>query len=382
MERSRPALALTVVACCVVLAAGWWVKARCLDDGVWTGGEQYTSWCYTDVFPLWFAEHLDEGAVPYLDHPVEYPVLTGAQMWAVAQAVEDADDPAVAFFHATAALAAAAALGTLALLALAGLPARRLLWWAAAPTLALAAFVNWDTVPVALLVAGVVAHRAHRDGLAGVAAGLGAAAKLFPAVLVPVVVVARLVQRRPRQALVHAGAAAAAWLAVNLPVALTAPGGWWQVVAFNRARPADWDSLWRLGEWLGGTGMAVATLNAASGAAFLVGGAAIVVVGTRTRPPWRLWEVTLPLLACLLLTSKVYSPQFSLWLLPLMPLTLTRLAPFVGFLAADAAVFLVRFPFLGGVEGWEPSLGYGWLAAAVVVRAAALGWVAVDVLRR
>ena len=44
------------------------------------GQKQYTRFCYTDVLALYYAEGLNEGKVPYLDHPVEYPVLTGAFM--------------------------------------------------------------------------------------------------------------------------------------------------------------------------------------------------------------------------------------------------------------------------------------------------------------
>ena len=43
-------------------------------------GRQYTHLCYSDVIPLYYTEKLNEGAVPYVDHPVEYPVLTGAFM--------------------------------------------------------------------------------------------------------------------------------------------------------------------------------------------------------------------------------------------------------------------------------------------------------------
>lgn len=45
--------------------------------------EQYTRFCYTDVLALYYAERLNEGAVPYRDHPVEYPVLTGYFMGAL-----------------------------------------------------------------------------------------------------------------------------------------------------------------------------------------------------------------------------------------------------------------------------------------------------------
>ncbi|HVM00760.1 MAG TPA: glycosyltransferase 87 family protein [Egibacteraceae bacterium] len=379
----RLVLAGVGLLCCAVLTVGWWSKARCLGEDAWARGEQYTRSCYTDVYALWFAARLDAGAVPYRDHPLEYPVLTGAQMWAAATAVGwvPADRRAAAFFHATAAFGAAAALATLVLLARAGLPPARLLWYAAAPTLALTAFVNWDPLPVALLVAGVVAHQHGHDATAGGAAGLGAAAKLFPALLVPLVVTTRLAQRRPRDAAAHTAAAAAAWLAVNLPVLLTAPVGWRRFIDLNRERQADWDSLWYLAEQVRGAAFAVPVLNAASAAVLVAGAAVIVIVGARRRPPERWWELALPLLAWFLLTNKVYSPQFSLWLLPLLALASPRAAPVMAFLVADAAVFLLRFPFLGGLQGLEPAPGYGWFAAAVAVRAVVLLSVIVDSTR-
>lgn len=379
----RRALAAVALLCVAVLALGWWSKARCLDDGGWSDGEEYLGWCYTDVYPLWFAERLDAGAVPYRDHPVEYPVLTGAQMWLGAQVAGRLapDHAAVAFFHVTAAGGAAAVLATLWLLARAGLPPHRLVWWAGAPTLAFVAFVNWDPVPVALAVGAVVAHLKGRDGLAGVAAGLGAAAKLYPGLLVPVIAAARIGQRRYRDALLHTGAAAGAWLAVNVPVWLAAPDGWRRFFELNRERTADWDSLWYLAERLRGAPLDVGTVNLASAAAFAVGAVVIAVVGGRRRPPARWWELALPLLAWFLLTNKVYSPQFSLWLLPLLALALPGAAPFLAFLAADAAVFLVRFPFLGGLAGYEPAPDYPWLGAAVAVRAVVLVWVVVASVR-
>ncbi|MDP8970000.1 MAG: hypothetical protein M3N52_05810, partial [Actinomycetota bacterium] len=129
--------------CCLTLLVGWWSKARCLADG-WTDGEQYLRWCYTDVYPLWYSERLDAGSVPYLDHPVEYPVLTGAQMWAAAAVAGRvaSERPAQAFFHVTAAVGAVAAVAVVALLAAVGLGPGRAAWWAGSPTLAAYAFMN------------------------------------------------------------------------------------------------------------------------------------------------------------------------------------------------------------------------------------------------
>ncbi len=75
----RVLLALT----CLTLLLGYAQKAPCAT-GAWTGWKQYTHACYSDVVPLWSAERLDVGAIPYRDTAVEYPVLTGGLMWLTA----------------------------------------------------------------------------------------------------------------------------------------------------------------------------------------------------------------------------------------------------------------------------------------------------------
>jgi len=363
--------------CCLTLAVGWWSKARCLlDDGSWTGGEEYFGWCYSDIPPLFVHRGLGGDAVPYLEAPVEYPVLTGAQMWLAAQF---ADTPA-GFFHVTAIAGTVFVLAAVAVLAHAGLPLGRLAWVAGAPTLATCAFLNWDPLPILLLVVAIVAHVRGSDVAAGVAAGLGAAAKLFPALVVPFVVAARLAQGRPRDAAKHAAAALAAWLAVNAPVIVLAPEGWARFFELNRERVANWDSLWYLAGRALETVVPVPVVNLWSSVLFVGGALVIGIVGTRRRDPSRWWGLALPLLGWFLLVNKVYSPQYSLWLLPLLALALPRREPFWAFAVTDFWVFAVEFPFLGGqVFGPGPaSVGLGVFAIAFLTRAAVLAWIVVS----
>src|SRR3954453_24155911 len=69
---ARIVLALT----CLTLALHWVQKSPC-QDGDWQKNIQYTRFCYTDVLALYYAEGLNDGEVPYKDHAVEYPVVTG-----------------------------------------------------------------------------------------------------------------------------------------------------------------------------------------------------------------------------------------------------------------------------------------------------------------
>src|SRR5262249_44984584 len=72
---SRIVLALV----CLTLSLHWVQKSPC-RDGDWQNLRQYKEFRYTDVLALYYAEGLSEGKVPYLDHAVEYPVVTGAFM--------------------------------------------------------------------------------------------------------------------------------------------------------------------------------------------------------------------------------------------------------------------------------------------------------------
>lgn len=370
----RSRLGPVVALCCLTLLVGWWSKARCLlDDGTWTEGEQYLNWCYTDIVPLYGHRGLADGEVPYIDHPVEYPVLTGAQMWLGAQLARTA----VGFFHITALAGAGAVLAMLMVLAWAQVPPERLMWVAGAPTLAVYAFMNWDPLPTLLLAVAIVAHLRGHDVVSGVAAGLGVAAKLFPGVVVPLVAAARLAQGRRRDAITQVVAAIVAWAAVNLPVLAVAPEHWRRFLDLNRERVADWDSLWFLGQHAGRVDLSIGTVNLVSGLVFVAGAVAIGVVGTRQRDPADWWQLALPILCWFLLVNKVYSPQYSLWLLPLLALALPSPAPFWAFAVADLMVFAVRFPFLGGQEGLMPAPGLGVFGFAVLVRAAVLVWITV-----
>ncbi len=358
----RITLGLVLGATALTLAVGFLWKSPCL--GPWDG-RQYTRLCYSDVAALYAMEGIDRGLIPYIEARNEYPVLTGFTM-----ALAGVPARSYASFFSWNALLLAG-LGLVTAYALYRMVGARALYFALAPTLLVYGFVNWDLLAVALATLGTWAFLRRRDGLAGVLLGLGAAAKLYPALLVVPFAIGRLREGRPDRATALAGGAAAAWTAVNLPIAIAAPERWAEFFRFNGSRPADWDSIWFLTQRHFSFPESTVLVNLLSAASFAALAGLLWWLARRRRPHVPAWSLGFPLLVAFLLTGKVYSPQFSLWLLPWFALALPDPRLFAAFSLADVAVFVTRFEFfartldLGGVpfEAFE---------AALLVRAAVL----------
>jgi hypothetical protein len=380
---ARRAVGLGLVLLCLggTLLIGAAHKALCIGPD-WTDGRQYRLACYTDITPLFVTEQLADGRLPYLQPCApsegncdEYPVLT---MYFMRLAGWASDGGMTRFFWANAVLLAVCATATA--VGLYVLDARRALWFALAPSLAALWLVNWDLLAVALAAAATVAFFRRRDGWAGALLGLGAAAKLYPVLLLLPLVAERLRQRHPDRAIVLGWTAAGTWIAVNLPFAVLGTRGWWEFLRFSRARPADWDSGWYIACRQLSFCPSTDLINAMSLAA-LVGLVAVIWVAKRRREPgFPRWQLVFPIVATFLLVGKVYSPQFSLWVLPWLALTVPNLRRFIAFEVADLAVFLTRFSFFGEMTGFG-GLPQWAFETAVMVRAAVLVWCVVAWVR-
>jgi uncharacterized membrane protein len=376
----RIGLGLVVALVAGTLAIGHAIKAPCAG-GEWADGRQYTRLCYTDIVPLLGTEQLAGGRLPYLD-PCdqqapgscdEYPVLT---MWTMRLAAWTSGTSVSAFYHANAIVLWLAAFAIAALLyAMVG---SRALYFALAPTLAIYATTNWDLIAVAFATAATFAYLQRRDIWSGVWLGLGAAAKLYPALLVLPFVVGRFRGREPDRGIHLAWAAAGIWVVVNLPFALGGPAGWLEFFRLNAERVADWDSIWfvachRVTGRMGCTNTGL--VNLASAGLFVGSVWFVLRLKARRDPGFARWTFGFPLLVAFLLTNKVYSPQYGLWLLPWFALALPDLRMFALFEVADVAVFVTRFSWfatLYGLEGGLAGIPIGAFELAVLFRAAVL----------
>ncbi|MGF1664585.1 MAG: glycosyltransferase family 87 protein [Kineosporiaceae bacterium] len=376
----------------VTLAIGFAHKRPC-HDGVPVEGEPWAHACYSDILPLYGGRGLADGLWPYLQADLEYPVLTGALMAAVGLPVNalggrgllGGADEGLVFFWATAAVLVVLALVTVAAVALMrrDRPGDAVLL-ALAPGLAIGAGINWDLLAVALTTLALLAWQRRSPVAAGVLLGLAAAAKFYPLLVLGPLVLLCLRAGTPagrRAAGVVTGSAAAAWATVNLPVALAAPQGWARFYRFSSERGADWGSLWFVGDNLplGWTPLGpafdrlvgdVGLLNAAAQASFLAccAGIAALIWFAPTTP--RLASVAFLVVAAFLLTNKVWSPQFVLWLLPLAVLARPRWQWFLVWQAVEVAYAVSVFRVFLDEAGSGPALVQAalgrWLAVAVL----------------
>lgn len=402
----------------ITLTLGWLAKAPCAQSyrdsaGAlqvdWRDSRQYKAMCYSDTIPLYTAERLDQRglagfpyAASWVEHRgqpdqqvryMEYPVLTGMYQWVAAKLAQGwvalgrsgwlpTSAPAIVYFQISALGLSFAWLVTV--WALVKLSPRRP-WDAAlaalSPLVVVHAFTNFDALATALATTGLLAWARRRPVLAGVLLGLGAATKAYPALLLLPIVLVAVRAGRLRAGLTAVGAAALSWAVVNLPIALLFPSGWAEFFRLNSRRGADPDTLYTvLSVFTGWPGFApVRTLNSVSAALFVLACAAITWVAlTAPRPP-RLAALCFLVVAAFLLVNKVWSPQYSLWLVPLAALAIRWWKPVLAWMTVDALLWVPRMAYYltPAHKGLpiEPFLG------AVVIRDCAVVVLAVLLLR-
>lgn len=384
----------------VAFAVGMVLKTPCVATN-WADGQlRYAAMCYSDVPYLYTGRGFAELVLPFSDtggrYPaLEYPVVIGYVAWAAAwltQTLAGGADldlrrtvpvdqlyaaPGVAdetglYFVVTAVLMAGAAL--LAAWFMAGAQPGRpydAVLLSAAPTLMLAGLINWDLLAVAAVAGAMWAWARGRPGLTGVMIGLGTATKLYPLFLLGAVLVVCLRERRIRTWGVVTATAAAAWLAVNLPVLLLAFEQWKEFWAFNSERGADLGSLWLVWQQAGHT-IQAPTINLVSWVAFAAVCLGVLVLGLLAPRTPRVSQLALLVVAGFLLVNKVYSPQYVLWLLPLAVLAHPRWRDLLIWQAGEIVYFAAVWFYLGeytasGVSGGQDR--FYWLAIGVRVAA-------------
>ncbi len=223
---------------------------------------------------------------------------------------------------------------------------------------------RFDFWPAALAVTGCAAYLHGRTRLGGAVLGLATAAKFYPAAIVPIVL-AHVWQREGRAAALRSLAAfVAVFAACLLPFAILAPHGFLHPVGIELKRPLELESLGgslliaahhaiglKLGLLLsyGSSNLGGTKASLVSAATSVVEIAALVWVwvacARRRLAGPELMTGVAAVVAVLLAFGKVFSPQYLIWLLPLVPLVEARLRrPALALLVAAYALTQAWYP--------------------------------------
>ena len=357
--RSQVGLAVALAMTSVALSAA---PRIALAAGVLPSGARAFIW--SDVYAT-YVEELQGGKVPYVDTFFDYPPGIG---YLAGIFVRIASGP-VAYVVLWAAVAMVSAGVVALLLARESTPARALRFWSLSPQLLLYGGANFDAFAVLFVVAGVVLARQRRAAAAFAVLGAGTVVKLFPLVAALPELERLRRSRGWRRAAIAATTFVAVLAVLALPSLLAAHPAI-EGVTMQGAR-TNFDSVW---------GLVLAALQAAGVpgaptivvAASAIGLAATFVVVLRRSEP-RADAAALALLAilALLLWSRLYSPQYTLWVLPLLALAGPSRRALAILSVADVVVFATVYPLT--LVAWPadaiaPTILFGVLAVGIVAR--------------
>jgi len=322
-----------------------------------------------------YGNAIADGKVPYRDFAVEYP--PGAlPVFALPGLAEPGRNQEVSTgfrrsFETLMWLCGAAALAAMAVV-LRTLRRSTVNVWAALCLAAIAPLLlgsvilsRFDLWPAALVAAALAALVSGRLRLGHALLGLGVAAKLYPAVFVPLGVAFVWKRAGRREALTCLALGLGVVAAVFAPFVILSPGGVWQSLSVQLTRPLQVESLGSalllVGHHVFGVGV---TGETSHGSQNLAGSAAdwLPLLSTGLQAGVLIWiwaafargrgdaealvRSTAAALCAFIAFGKVLSPQFMIWLIPIVPLVRGRRGLGASALLGVALVLTqIWFPF-------------------------------------
>jgi len=339
--------------------------SQCENSG-WATPDQYIHACYSDLPALYGSRGLDTNSWPYSsdDNSVEYPVITAMVMYATSFA---AKSPA-SYFNVN--------IFFLILLFIATLIVVRKIrpefayLSAIAPAMIASLFINWDLWGIATMMLAIYWFDRKQYLHSALILALSISTKFLPIFLLIPITFILWRDTKLKELVKYVAVVAATWLAINAPFALTTPTGWWRFFKLNLERGADWGSIWLALQQLG---LSLTNLNYLSILVLLIALTSVAIVLFELKYTPTLASVAFIVMAAVMIASKVYSPQFVLWLTPLAVIALTNkkdLHAFWLWQATEVIYHVAIWQHIASITGAKFGLGPTPYAILTLVRIA------------
>lgn len=265
--------------------------------------------------------------MPYLESQIEYPVITGFFIFLMWHLGKNLLGYAVLTGISLTLFAVITAIILYRLCGELGTGKQRLYWFFIfAPSLIIFGIYNWDIMAVMSMVLAIYCFNKGKYAPSSLFLALGFNAKLFPAVLLPIMMAKADFRNAAKMLLVFL----AVFFALNGYFMINSFDVWKATYAFHAAREPNIDSIWSFSKL--GTG----TINMLSLTLFLASYFILVF----NHKKYDLITLSFASLSLFLIFNKIFSPQYILWLLPFFVLSqnITRKS-FYFLEAANMAVF-------------------------------------------
>jgi uncharacterized membrane protein len=353
----------------------------CRTNG-WSPPSDYIHACYSDLPALFGERGLITNTWPYSSatNAVEYPPVTGLVMWATSFLVSDNGNKYRNYFDVNALLITLLFIASVIFLK----KLKPQLWYLlpVAPAVVASLYINWDIWAVVSALAAIYYFDVGKYNKSAIALGLSIATKFFPIVLLFPIALILFRKSKVKELIRYLAITSATWLLINLPFIITTPVGWFRFFKLNSERAADWGSIWHALEIFG---WKISPLNLISIIAFAILALAFMlfVYGIPEVPT--LASIAFFVVAIFAITSKVYSPQYVLWLTPLAILAMVDKKDRLDFWIWQFAELIYHFAiwqYLAEIAGAEFAIPAGAYATAILLRVAALTWFCLRIMRR
>jgi hypothetical protein len=290
--------------------------SHCANTG-WATPDQYVHACYSDLPALFEARGLSTNQWPFAsdDNSVEYPVITAMVMYVTSFA---ANSP-VSYFNINILFLILLFIATVILVRKIRPEFAYLV--PVAPAMIASLYINWDLWAIASMMLAIYWFDRKQYLPSAVLLGISVSTKFLPIFLLIPIVFIFWREAKIKEAIKYVAITFGIWSAINLPFAVTTPTGWWRFYKLNLDRGPDWGSFWLALQQLG---VNLTNLNYLSILLLLIALTSIAILLFELKYTPSLASVAFFVIASVMLASKVYSPQYVLWLTPLAVIALTN----------------------------------------------------------
>ena len=351
--------------------------SHCENTG-WATPGQYIHACYSDIPALFGTRGLDKNDWPFAsdDNSVEYPVVTAMVMYATSFV---ANSP-VSYFNVNILFLILLFIATVVLVRKIRPEFAYLV--PIAPAMIASLYINWDLWAIATMMLAIYWFDRKQYLHSALIMGLSISTKFLPVFLLIPIAFILWRDDKLKELIKYVGVVAATWIALNLPFALTTPTGWWRFYKLNLERGPDWGSFWLALQQLG---ISLTNLNYLSILLLLIALTSVAIMLFELKYTPTLASVAFIVLASVMVASKVYSPQYVLWLTPLAVIALTNkkdLHAFWLWQATEVMYHVAIWQHIASVTGAKFGLAATPYAILTLVRIAGTIYLMVVLARR